>query len=130
MGERELCKLEVIGSIPFSSTSLRAGSELRLGKPGVFPEARSKRTIVLFLLSSAFARKGQGLKQTSIDIVKEDLRGLVMRADVCGTLQLSKQDRIRPCHGEAKVRLRPNFEQPMSIRTGLIQLTCSGTTSI
>ena len=23
MGERELCKLEVIGSIPFSSTSLR-----------------------------------------------------------------------------------------------------------
>ena len=40
MGERELCKLEVIGSIPFSSTSLRLLRKLRLGRPGARLDAK------------------------------------------------------------------------------------------
>ena len=97
MVERELCKLEVIGSIPFSSTTLRSRSGAKgarrsqLAKAGdasasygwltpleIAFEVRSKRTPVLFLLSSD--RKFH-------DIVKEDLRGLVMRADVFGMLR-------------------------------------------
>jgi hypothetical protein len=86
LGERELCKLEVIGSIPFSSTICFANGSLlvieslfcRLSPAGPFSklflkEVRSWRTRnVLRLLSSAFARKGQKEKQTFIDIVEEE----------------------------------------------------------
>ena len=58
LGERELCKLEVIGSIPFSSTNLRPAPEQH--------EARSEGTRVLSLLSSG---------REFIDIVEDDLRG-------------------------------------------------------
>ena len=34
MGERELCKLEVVGSIPIDSTILRGRELLRRWKPG------------------------------------------------------------------------------------------------
>ena len=37
-----LCKLEVVGSIPIGSTSLRSLRELRLGKPAVSRPQRRK----------------------------------------------------------------------------------------
>ena len=42
LGERVLCKHEVVGSIPSGSTSLRWLRQLRLGKPIVAKAAASK----------------------------------------------------------------------------------------
>jgi hypothetical protein len=42
LGERVLCKHEVVGSIPSGSTSLRWLSQLWLGKPFVAKAAASK----------------------------------------------------------------------------------------
>ena len=42
LGERVLCKHEVVGSIPSGSTSLRWLRQLRLGKPTVAKAAASK----------------------------------------------------------------------------------------
>jgi hypothetical protein len=42
LGERVLCKHEVVGSIPSGSTSLRWLCQLRLGKPIVTKAAASK----------------------------------------------------------------------------------------
>jgi len=54
LGERELCKLEVIGSIPFSSTNyltFQNGFEVEAGcrKPET-PEAGSEGTCFVFFL--------------------------------------------------------------------------------
>ena len=61
LGERELCKLEVIGSIPFSSTTLRS-QEASFGwqaigrepgenwHPAIDEEVRSEGTCFVFFL--------------------------------------------------------------------------------
>ena len=80
LGERELCKLEVIGSIPFSSTSLRLAKAVRRSPQGEDGHVMTRRA----MLEEA-GREGTGFvlsllssDEAEIDIVKEDLCGHVM----------------------------------------------------
>ena len=47
LGERVLCKHEVVGSIPSGSTSLRWLRQLRLGKPIVAKAVEAKTPIIV-----------------------------------------------------------------------------------
>jgi hypothetical protein len=90
LGERELCKLEVIGSIPFSSTTwLCLVSETNLAKP-VSAEALAKAdwrclaaTPIHRSIGKLEAREckhslSSAFQAEKLDIVKEDLCGHVM----------------------------------------------------
>ena len=46
LGERELCKLEVIGSIPFSSTSLRLAKAVRRSPQGEDGHVMTRRAML------------------------------------------------------------------------------------
>ena len=67
LGERELCKLEVVGSIPIGSTSLRSRSERRLprrspqGEGGLLHWRATARP-------ATFAREAKGASQTTANV--------------------------------------------------------------